>query len=79
MVLLVHSIDTIMKSSIDNELQPAIVTNPKSDEHLDGVEKMTEPTICNELSTAVQYDNVTIGKNVAINPMFIVVGMFINF
>ena len=71
MVLLVHSIDTIMKSSIDNELQPV--------EHLDVVDKMTEPTTCNGLSTAVQYDDVTIGKNVAINLMFIVVGMFANF
>ena len=76
---MVHSIDTIMKSSIDNELQPAISTIPKSDEHLDVVEKMTEPTTSNGLYTAVQYDNVTIGKIVAIKPMFIVVGMFANF
>ena len=48
-------------------------------EHLDVVEKMTEPTTCNGVSTAVQYDDVTIGKNVALNPMFIVVGMFANF
>ena len=46
-------------------------------EHFDVVEKMTEPTTCNGVSTAVQY--VTIGKNVALNPMFIVVGMFANF
>jgi hypothetical protein len=41
-------------------------------EHLDVVEKMTEPTTCNGVSTAVQYDHVTLGKNVAQNPMFIV-------
>ena len=41
-------------------------------EHLDVVEKMTEPTTCNGVSTTVQYDNVTLGKNVAQNPMFIV-------
>ena len=66
MVFLVHAIYTIMKTSIDDEPQPTIGTIPKADEFLDVVEKMTDPTACNGFSMAVQYEDVTVGKSVAI-------------
>jgi hypothetical protein len=56
----------------NNPIFVVIIDHNNTVEHLDVVEKMTEPTTCNGVSTAVQYDDVTLGKNVALNPMFIV-------
>ena len=56
----------------NNPIFVVITDHNNTVEHLDVVEKMTEPTTCNGVSTAVQYDDVTLGKNVTLNPMFIV-------
>ena len=55
-----------MKASIDDEPQPTIGTIPKVDERLDVVEQMIDPTAWNGFSMAVQYEDVTVGKSVAI-------------
>ena len=71
LMVLVQYTNIVLKASDDDEPQPTTSTIPRTDEEYDVVEKMTDTTTCKGLSTAIQHDDVTIGKSVAINLVFL--------